>query len=99
MNKNAPFKSLADLPKAELVKAIETAKPWADWASRDITNSILNAVTDTLAYWLDARMMDLRRERVHREDISVVHRGGRTEIRVNGKVRFEFKIKITMGGT
>jgi hypothetical protein len=42
-------------------------------------------------------MTDLHRERVNLDDIEIVHRGGRTVIRVCGADRFDFKLKITVG--
>jgi len=96
-----PIKSFADIPKGDLVMVDVTLPPkqWVKWAPGDMTRDILAETTKTLTQWLDARMVDLVRERVNLEDVQVVHHGNRTLIRINGKDRFEFKMKITMGGT
>jgi len=68
------------------------------WDPGAMTVSVLGKVTAVLQDWLQARFADLCRERIPLDDISVVHQGGRTQVMVNGRVRFEFKLKCTMEG-
>jgi hypothetical protein len=88
------LKSFADL-KANYVPP---PKPFQAWDPGAMTVSILSKVCAVLEEWLMARFADLAREKVPLEDISVVHHGGRTQIKVDGKVRFEFKLKVQMDG-
>jgi hypothetical protein len=57
---------------------------------------IIGEATETLQSWMTARLMLLNREKVSMEDITIVHQGNRTIIRVLGRDRFEFKIKCSM---
>jgi membrane protein required for beta-lactamase induction len=99
---NGRLKSFADIPRDAVITKIEAAAPpkqWVDWSPSDTSNlsfSIVKQATEALRTWLDARLDELRRERVAAEDIQVTHRGGRTVIRVAGVDRFEFKLKFTM---
>lgn len=93
------FHSFADIPRDAV--AVVTPKPeiknWVNWDATGMAITVLGDATITLQQWLTARLAELNRARVPMEDVSVVHMGGRTVIRVAGKPRFEFKIKCTMG--
>jgi len=94
------IKSFADLPKDSMIKLIEAYKEtpqFVDWEPRDITRQVMDQAIGTLSTWLDARMADLIRERVNLDEVQIIHRGGRTTIRVRGVDRYEFKLKISYG--
>jgi hypothetical protein len=91
------IKSFKDLPREGWFQP--PAPQWVEWDGRDMAKQITEQAARTLTQWLDARMLDLIRERVTLEEVQVLHHGNRTIIRVGGKDRFEFKLKITMGGT
>ena len=95
--KKAPIKSFAEMAKAS--SFTPPVPEWVEWAPQNMTKQILSDAVRTLNQSLEARLADLVRERVNLEDVQVVHHCNRTLIRVNGVDRFEFKLKITMGGT
>ena len=85
------IKSFKDLPrdrfKSEFV-------PWETFSVRD---QIMAQATETLTKWLDASLKILHAEGINSDDLQIVHRGGRTVIRVAGVDRFEFKMKFSYG--
>jgi hypothetical protein len=91
-----PIRSFAELK--DKVQVIPKPRPFVTWSAEGMAIDILGQATVTLSDWLHARLGDLVRERVPMEDVSVVHRNGRCEIRVSGECRFMFKMKITMEG-
>lgn len=95
IEKREALRSLADLKD---VTILPKPRPFVTWSPEAMAIEILGAATVTLSDWLHARLEDLVRERVPMEDVSVVHRSGRCEIRVSGECRFMFKLKITMEG-
>jgi hypothetical protein len=98
--KTYPFKSFADIPRDAVVTVEATPDPkmYVPWDATGMALTVLGKSTavDTLMNWLKARMSELNRQKVSMDDISVVHTGNRTVIRVLGKDRFEFKIKCQM---
>lgn len=94
------FNSFADIPRDAVVTVLPTPpepKHWINWDPGAMAVQIIGAATETLQTWMIARMSELNRDKVAMEDISIVHKGGRTVIRVLGKDRYEFKVKCTMG--
>lgn len=72
---------------------------WVEWDPVAFRKEILNASTQTFRDWLKARVEQLHRERISRDRISVLYVGNRTEVCVDRKVRFEFKMQVRMEGT
>jgi hypothetical protein len=93
-----PIRSFADLPRAEIRTAEPSrpARPHVNWDTGAMVMRIIGEATETLQSWMTARLMLLNREKVSMEDITIVHQGNRTIIRVLGRDRFEFKIKCSM---
>jgi len=92
-----PIRSFADLQPHKA--AFQPPAPeWIEWDTRALKKRMLNESTITLRTWLDARLADLIRERIAFERISMSSQGGRTSIRVDNVVRFEFKLKCSMEG-
>jgi hypothetical protein len=75
------------------------APQWVEWDATAFRKGILNASTVTFREWLKARVDQLHRERINMDRISVVCNGNRTEVCVDRRVRFEFKMQIRMEGT
>lgn len=93
--KRSIVKSFADLDKASIKT---TQPPFAAWSAESRALECVGRATETLMTWLTARFQDLVRERVPLESIQVTQAGGRCVVKVDNKVRFEFKVKCTMEG-
>ena len=89
------IKTFADIPPE--TRAAVMDKQWIRWEPRTVRDQAFELATKTLTEWLDARAADLVRERVPRESVVIRSNGSRTTIYVDGKARFEFKLKFTMG--
>ena len=91
-------KTLRSLSELRDVRIVPPQARFVHWSPEAMAIDIIGEATVTLSDWLHARLEDLVRERVPMEDVSVVHRSGRCEVRVVGETRFMFKLKITMEG-
>lgn len=94
---NDRIKSFAEMARAPAFQP--PAPQWVEWDPTAFRKGILNACTLTFREWLKARVDQLHRERISMDRISVLYNGNRTEICVDRKVRFEFKMQIRMEGT
>jgi hypothetical protein len=92
-----PIKTFADMTKAPGFQP--PAPQWVEWDPLAFRKGILNASTVTFREWLRARVEQLHRERINMDRITVVYSGNRTEVCVDRRVRFEFKMQIRMEGT
>jgi hypothetical protein len=98
--RSAKFRAFSDIPRDAVmtVQVLPDPKMYVPWDAQGMALTILGRSVETLNDWLTARLADLNREKVPMEDVQVVSQGGRTQIKVLGKTRFEFKLKITMEG-
>jgi len=89
------IKSFSDLPRDQLLAGYKTA--FVPWETSSVRDQIMAQATETLSKWLEASLRTLHAEGVNSDDLQIVHRGGRTVIRVGGVDRFEFKMKFSYG--
>ncbi len=94
------FRSFGDLPRDAImtVEVVPDPKMFVPWTPEGMMLTTIGKATETLQTWLTARFADLVREKVALERIDVVHAGGRTIVKVDGKQRFEFKLKCNLEG-
>jgi hypothetical protein len=93
------IRSFGDIPRDAIVTVIPTpeVRHYVPWSPDGQVVQTIGGCTSTLQDWLRARFRELVSERVLLEDISILHVGARTSIRVRGKVRFSFKLKVGYG--
>lgn len=91
------FRSLGELASAK-IKMVDP-RPFVAWDTGALQRDIIDHVVANSALsneWIHGRLVELRRDKVHREDITIAQHGIRTVVCVQGKPRFSIKIKSTL---